>query len=102
LVRVVDADLEVVEALREVLRVGGTQLRELLLDLNRDAHRVRGIEPEVRVAERMHIAHRAIDDRRAIEDLDAAGDVEVTARALLDFRVATLVDERRQPADLEL
>src|SRR5207237_9400488 len=102
-VRVVDAQLECVQPLREVGSVSGTQLRELPLDLDGDANGVRGIEPVVRIAERMHVAHRTIDGAGGtIEDRDARRDMELAGLSGTNAVVAALIEERRKPADLEL
>src|SRR5262249_4488823 len=61
------------------------------------------IEPVVRVAERVDVAHRSRDLAGGdLEDLRRERRVEVAFGARLDLGVAALVDERRQPADLQL
>ena len=51
----------------------------------------------------MHVAHRARDlALRNVENLRVLRRVEIAVRAGLNLRVAALLDERRQPADLEL
>src|SRR4026209_439805 len=56
----------------------------------------------MRVAEWMNVAHRAGDlTLRDFENLRLRGRIEIARAARLDFRVAALVDERRQPADLQ-
>ena len=68
-----------------------------------DAPAVVRIQPVVRVAEGMDVAHGAGHlARRDVEDLGRRGGVEVAVGAGLDLRVAALLDERREPADLEL
>ena len=55
------------------------------------------------VALRMHVAHRARDlPGRDLQDPDVGRCIEVAVRARLNLRVAAAVDERRQPADLQL
>ena len=51
----------------------------------------------------MHVAHRARDlPLRDVQDARVRRGVEVAVGAGLDLRVAALLDERRQPADLQL
>ena len=70
----------------------------------RDRLAVLGIEPVVRIAQRVHVAHRARD--LALWECRGccacSGRIEIARRADLNLRVAALLDERRQPADLEL
>jgi hypothetical protein len=57
----------------------------------------------LRVAERVHVAHRARDRARgALEDVAAGRGVEVAGCPGPDPVVAALVDQRRQVAHLEL
>ena len=81
----------------------GSSSRELRGDGAGDDPPVLGVEPEVRVAERVDVAHRARHRaRRPLEDVAAVGGVEVAGGARADLVVAALVDQRRQVADLEL
>ena len=102
-VRFIDLDFERVQSLLEILRVGGTQLGQTILDLDGDAHRVGGIEPVVGIAHGMDVAHGASDGAGGtVEDLHALRDVEIAARALADLVVAALLEQRRKPSDLQL
>ena len=61
------------------------------------------IHPVVRVAQRMDVAHGARDVPVGnLEDRGAERRVQIALRADLNLRVPALLDERRQPADLEL
>ncbi len=98
-----DPPLEVLLPLRVGGRVGRVHGGELLLDRFGDALAVVGIQPIVRVAGRMDVAHRARDLAGGdLQDLGGEGGVEVAVRTGLDLRVAGLRDERGQPADLQL
>ena len=67
-----------------------------------DQAAVARLEPVVRIARRMHVAHRAGDlAGRDLQDLHVQRGVEVAGGAELNLRIAALRDERRQPADLE-
>jgi len=56
----------------------------------------------MRVALRMDIAHRTRDLALwDVEDACLSGGIEITAGTDLYLRIATLLDERRQPADLQ-
>ncbi len=95
--------VEVGVAGREVGRVGGRHAGELVRDRLRDAPAVVRVEPVVRVPEGVDVAHRAGDLAGGdLEDLRGERGVEVAVRPHLDLRVAALLDERRQPADLQL
>src|SRR5262249_58845228 len=83
--------------------VVGPDLRELLRDVFGNALAVLRIEPVVRVAERVHVAHRARDlALRNLQDLAVERGIEIALAARLNLRVAALLHERRQAADLEL
>ena len=57
----------------------------------------------MRVAQGVDIPHRPRDGAGGnLENRGAQRRVQITLRARLDLRVAALLDERRQPADLEL
>src|SRR6185295_18422588 len=74
-----------------------------LRDLDADAHRVGGIEPVVRIAERVDVAHGAVHRAAgAVEDVHALRDVEIAGGARQDLAVPALVEQRRQPADLQV
>ena len=61
------------------------------------------IQPVVRIALRVHVAHRARDlARRDLENRAPERRVEIAVGAGLNLRVAALLDQRRQPADLQL
>ena len=77
-----EARVEVGVALREVGLVGRRELAELVADRLRDEPPVVGIEPVVRVAERVHVAHRAGDlPGRNLENLHVERRVEIPVRA---------------------
>src|SRR5262249_52783279 len=60
-------------------------------------------EPVVRVAERVDVAHRAGElSLRDLEDLGVERRVEITFGPHLDLAVPALLNQGRQPADLEL
>ena len=64
---------------------------------------VLGIEPVVRVAERVHVAHGSGDlPGRQVEDFRGERRIEIAVGARLDPGVARLVDQRRQPADFQV
>ena len=63
---------------------------------------VSGIEVQMRIAARVHVAHRPVDPRRLLDQLDEAGSLEVSRLPGLDARVAGFPLQQRQPADLEL
>ena len=50
----------------------------------------------------MHVTHRAIDRRRDVEQAQCGCDLEIPGCTRLDLRVAGLLQQHRQPADLEL
>ncbi len=82
---------------------GRVELRQARRDRPRDDAAVLGVEPVVRVAERVDVAHGARDGARgALEDVAPGRGVEVARAARPDLVVAALVDQRRQVADLEL
>ncbi len=57
----------------------------------------------MRVAERVHVAHRPRDlPLWDVENPRLQRRVEIAVGARLNLRVPALLDERRQPADLEL
>jgi hypothetical protein len=57
----------------------------------------------VRIAERVDVAHGAVHRAGgSVEDLHPLRDVEVAGGAGADVVVAALVEQRRQPADLQL
>jgi hypothetical protein len=68
----------------------------------RDRRDVARIELHVRVAERMDVAHRAVELRGHLEKSQCRRRLEITRRPALDLRVAGLLQQDRQPADLEL
>ena len=87
----------------EVGSVSGRHARELVRDRLRDVAAVAGVEVVVRVALRVHVTHRAGDlAGRDLEDPRGERGIEVALGARLDLRVAALVEQRRQPADLQL
>src|SRR5207253_267356 len=103
LVRVVHSSFESIQALREISAVGGTKLGELVRDFDRHTHGIGGIEPIVRVAKRVDIAHRAVDiGGRPLEDLYAEGKIEIALLSWADVVVAALIQQRRKPSDFEL
>src|SRR5712692_7140158 len=83
---------EGVIALLEVRRVRRPHLRELHLDAARDPQAVFGIEPVVRVAERVDVAHRARHLARGnLQDFGELRSVQISRRArALDARIARL------------
>ena len=86
------ARVEVGVARREIGGIGRVQLRQPLLDRFGDA-----------AAQRVHVAHGARDLAcRDLENARRERGVEVAGRIHLDLGVAALLDERRQPTDLEL
>ena len=57
----------------------------------------------MRVAQRMHVTHRARDlAGRDLQDFCRERRVEIAVRARLNARVAALLHQRRQPSHLEL
>src|SRR5262249_24172357 len=79
------------------------QLRQLVGDLLGDALPVFRIQPVVRVARRMHIAHRARDLTGGdFENPRAERGVEIALGADLNLVVAALLHEGWQPPDLQL
>ena len=60
------------------------------------------IEMDVRIAARMDVAHRAIDDLGNLDARDELRGFQVTRRPGLDSRVAGLREKQRQPADFEI
>src|SRR6185295_13746342 len=103
LLRRVEPRVEVGQSLIEIRPVARPKLAELLADRLRDAPAVFRIEPVMRIAERMDVAHRARDlTGRNLENRGGERRVEVAFAARLDLLVAALLHQRRQPPDLEL
>jgi hypothetical protein len=99
----VDASGEVRQALVEVGFVARPERSELAGEIARHDRAILRIEPVMRVAARVDVAHRARDlALRDVEDAHVHRRVDVAVRPDLDLRVATLLYERRQPADLAL
>src|SRR5439155_23226222 len=69
----------------------------------RDDLSILWIQPVMRVAQRVNIALRPGDlARRHFEDPGLERRIEIPIRADLDLSIATLLDERWQPPDLEV
>ena len=95
--------VEVGVPLIEIRLVGGRELRQLVPNRLRDAPAVTRVEPVVRIALRMDVAHRARDlAGRNLENPDVLRRIEVARSAGLDLRVPAARHERRQPPDFEL
>src|SRR5205807_1634944 len=68
-----------------------------------DAASVLRIEPIVRVAERVNVAHgAAYRTAWLFEDLRELRGVKITDGCRLNLGIAALRDQRRQPSDLEI
>src|ERR1700738_5229786 len=90
-------------ALGEIVGVGGTHFAELVLNALGNAQTVIGIEPVMRMAERMDITFGAGDLAGGqLQNSGKAGSVQIAGATNLDAGVAGLGDERRKPADFEL
>ena len=85
------------------VRARGVDRGEPLGDRGGDLERTPWVAEEVRVAAGVEIAAAPVHDAgRHVEHLDDARGGEAARAAGLDLRVARLVHERRQPADLEV
>src|SRR6266849_2452097 len=103
LLGLLEALAECLEALLEIGRIAGPQFGKLLLDAAGNAQAVLRVEPVVRVAERMHVAHRPGDLRGGnLQNLRELRSIQIPRRGNLNLRGAGLGDQRRQPADLQL
>jgi len=99
----VEARIEIGQPLLEVRAVVRPELRQFFGDRFRDALPVFRIRPVVRVAERVHVAHRTRDvSTRDLENLSGQGRVEIPLSARLNLAVSALLLERREPPDLQL
>ena len=95
--------VEIGEALGEIGCIGWPELGELVLKSFSDAPSVLRIKPIVRIAQGMHIAHRARDLCRGdLENLAELRHVDIAPASHLDLGISTLRDQGRQPSDLEL
>src|SRR4029077_11814469 len=103
LLRLGETLVEIGVALREVRLVVWRELTQLVADRLRYLPAVVRIEPVVRVAAGMNVAHRAGDlPGRNLENLDVLRCIQVSAGARLNLGVPAARDERRKPSDLEL
>ena len=94
--------VEIGIALIEVGLVPRRKLAQLVLDRLRDAAAVARVEPVMRVALRVHVAHRTGDLARGnLQNPNVGRRIEISVCARLDLRVAAAVDERRQPSDFQ-
>src|ERR1051325_2813600 len=95
--------VEIGEALGEIGCIGWPELGELVLKSFSDAPSVLRVKPIVRIAQGMHIAHRALDLCRGdLENLAELRHVDIAPASHLDLGISTLRDQGRQPSDLEL
>src|SRR5205823_8912699 len=79
------------------------ELAELVLEQTGDAARVLWIEPIVRIAERVHVAHAPVDvAARYVEHGNDLRDVDVSRAAEHDSLIPRSLEEQRHPADLEV
>ena len=74
------------------------QLREMLGDLIDDELRVHRVDQKVRIAERMHIALRAVEARGNLEHPHADVRRDSARSAGGDLIVPRTLQERREPA----
>ena len=61
-----------------------------------------GSTHEMRIAERVHVAGRAGHVRRHVHQANALRSLDASRFADFDLRIARVLQERRQPADLQL
>ena len=95
--------VEVVVALGEERLVRRRELAQLIANGLCDPASIARLEPVMRIAGRVHVTHGARDlGGRYLQDADVLRGIEVTVGTRLDLRVAAAVEERRQPADLQL
>ena len=95
--------VEIGVTLLKIGRVGGLQFGKLIGHPLGHEPAILGIEPVVGIAQRVHVTHRPGDLAGGdLEDLAEVRDVEISFSADLNFRVAALRLQRRQPADFEL
>ena len=93
---------ETVQPLFEISAVVRPEFSESVKYFLGDDAAIFGIQPKVRIAERMNIAfcpgHLALRD---FKNARLSRCIQITVGSNLDFRIAALLNERRQPADLE-
>ena len=95
--------VKVLKLLLEVSGVIRIHLGELVGDAASDSPAIVGIEPVVRVSERVNIAHSTRDcARRDFQNFGKLGSIQIPRSADLYFRIAALRDERGQPTNLKL
>src|SRR3984893_625745 len=95
--------VEILETLLEVAGVWGIEFPEFSSDAFGDAATIVGIEPVMRIAERMDVAHGASHRPGGnVENFSKLRSVKISVRADLNPWVAALRDQRRQPPNLQL
>src|SRR5438445_5915899 len=95
--------VKVLKLLLEVSGVIRIHLGELVGDAASDAPAIVGIEPVVRVSERVNIAHSTRDCAGGdFQDFGKLGRIQIARSANLYLRIAALRDEWGQPTNLKL
>src|SRR5262249_30855451 len=95
--------VEVLKTLLEVIVVSWIKFAQLLRKAAGQSPPIVGIEPVMWIPQWMHVAHGARDHTsRLFQDLGEFRCVQITRCAHLNTRIATLRNQWRQPADLQL
>src|SRR5262249_60536144 len=82
-------------------RVARIQLREALLEHGRDLRDIARVGMDVRVASRVDVAERPVDDLRDLQLGDVLRSLEISRGPELDLAVAALREQQWKPADLQ-
>src|SRR5215510_4618002 len=95
--------IEVLKAFLKVGRIGWIKLSQFPRNATRNSPPIIRIQPIMRIPKWMNISHRArYLSLWYVENLRKLRSIEITRRADLNPGISALVDERRQPADLQL
>src|SRR2546430_10273665 len=97
-----EALLERIVTLGEIGGIARAHFGKFVLNALGDAQAVFGIEPIVRITERMDVTFGAGHLARGnLEDFGKAGSVKVARRANLNFWIGGLANQWRKPADFQ-
>ena len=95
--------VEILKTFLKISGVAGIHFSQLAGNSLGNAPTVIGIEPVMRVAQGVHVAHGARDLARGnIENLSELRGIQVALSGRLDFSIAALRDQRRQPSDFQI